>query len=229
MAKKYPPSSSLKTDGAGHRQRMRQKVLDHGATSLADYELLEMLLFYVIPRRDTKPLAKSLLRQSGSFLALCQAEGGEKQVSPNTGLLLDFVRFCAMSLATTDTKNPFCFADWERLMVYAERYGKKGSSVGTRVIYVNNRNELLLDYFLTDESDIVSKHQQIAELALDVNATALILVYIEPRRPATVIAQHVLGLKHALRPLSIEIYDALLIGENWKKSLHQEGLLSERD
>ncbi|MDF7674679.1 JAB domain-containing protein [Acetobacteraceae bacterium ESL0709] len=209
---------------------MRQKILDHGTGALADYELLEMLLFNVIPRRDTKPLAKSLLAHFGSWLSICQASKRELEdchLGAKTIVMLQFIRQCAASLAMTDTHNPFCFADWERLLVYADRYTQGDVATGTRVIYVNNRNELLLDHFLTDESDIVSLHQQIAELALDVNATALILVYIAPRRPANVIAQHVLGLKHALRPLSIEVYDALLVGENWKKSLHQEGLLGE--
>lgn len=211
---------------------MRQKVLEHGPAALADYELLEMLLFNVIPRRDTKPLAKSLISHFGSLLSLCRAEIDELEqckLGLKTISMLQFIGLSAVSLARTDGQNHFCFSDWERLMAYADRYRKEGTVSGVRVLYLNNRNELLLDHFLTDEQDIVSFHRQIAELALDVNATSVILIYIAPQRPATVIAQQVLGLKHAIHSLAIDVHDALLVGRDWKMTLYQEGLLSEHD
>ncbi|UMM63183.1 hypothetical protein DM15PD_01390 [Aristophania vespae] len=208
---------------------MRQRILDHGASSFADYELVEMLLYPAIPRRDTKPLAKSLIDHFGSFLALCQATPDELtkfKLNANAITLLMLPRICAVSLGSKETKNLYCFDDWSRLMTYVNRYTSNNITTGTSILYMNSRNELLLDSLLPAGSEISTLHRYIAEQALHLNATALIIVYISPKRPANVISQHVQGLKQALSPLSVSIHDVLLLGEGWTSSLQQEGMLN---
>ncbi|MEQ9123758.1 MAG: hypothetical protein RIM80_14485, partial [Alphaproteobacteria bacterium] len=59
--------AASKASAAGHRQRLRKRFIDGGPTAVADYELLELILFLAIPRQDTKPLAKALIERFGGF------------------------------------------------------------------------------------------------------------------------------------------------------------------
>src|SRR6187549_1037798 len=70
------PEAAAKTthDGAGHRARLRQRLLEGGAEALADYEVLEYLLYGAQARGDTKPQAKALLARFGSLAAVLNAE-----------------------------------------------------------------------------------------------------------------------------------------------------------
>ena len=82
----------------GHRKRLRQRFLNAGRRALADYELLELLLTYVIPRKDTKPIAKALLRKHKSLTAILdqpierleETEG----IGPQSSVFITLIRSC---------------------------------------------------------------------------------------------------------------------------------------
>ena len=67
------PKAKPKPHYSGHRDRLRDRFKDNGANALADYELLELILFRAIPRRDTKPIAKALLAQFGTVAEVLSA------------------------------------------------------------------------------------------------------------------------------------------------------------
>ena len=241
-----PPLPFGSTGPHGHRQRMRQRVLGAGPASLADYELLEMLLFLGIPRRDTKPLAKALINCFGSLGAVLSAapealsrEGG---LSDECVALLRLPELAATRLSAAEARDRPVLNNWERLLGYFE-VALTGAIAGQlRILFLDNRNRLLADEVIDDRpamagADMVPGAKQATDpsrqamrRALDLHATALILVRVVPPGPlskATLTGEAALGarLAKSAAPLSIIVHDHMLVGgDNWV-SLKQKGLL----
>ncbi|TPW34682.1 UPF0758 domain-containing protein [Oecophyllibacter saccharovorans] len=212
---------------------MRRRVLEHGAASLADYELLEMLLFCGIPRRDTKPVAKKLLQKFGSLAGVFQAsrrELTESGLNQRSAELLEFPQLGAKSLAASTGPVMPVLGDWQALVAYLEQHCQPG--VFCRLLYLDNRNRLLEDRALVKTPQpLAGLLRQVAGQALVLQATALIVVLCAPRGTAVGLAQGVRGLTLALKPLSLIIHDAVLVDYvhkdrlAWMMSFSQENLL----
>lgn len=246
MAKHYPdlpsgmpgggPESSgtgPNTGAGGHRKRMRQRVLEHGTGSLADYELVEMLLFCVIPRRDTKPLAKALLQKFGSLVGLFQASREALREAGLKERAIDLFQLPAQgACAMAQLKAPTVpmLGDGERLKAYLTALPQPKSFC--RLLYLDSRNQLLCDEELVEaEHGLGNCVKSVATRALLLHATALIVVFVAPRSSALGLAQGVRGLMLELQPLSIVVHDGIMLGLDkaqgvtWMMSLYQEGLL----
>ncbi|MBE7210029.1 MAG: DNA repair protein RadC [Gluconacetobacter diazotrophicus] len=228
------PPPFRNTGPTGHRARMRGRLLAHGAGALADYEVLEMLLFLGIPRRDTKPLAKDLINRFGSLQAVLSAEP-ERLLAARCGLPPDALPVLALPsearvrLTRAEPRDRPVLNNWDRLLEYLD-VAQAGAVEGQlRGLMLDNRNRLLADEVLdAAEPDTLSR--LVAARALTLYATAIILVRIlppgpidkaTPRREAALSA----AVKRSAALLSITLHDHLLVGGgNWL-SLRQKSLI----
>ncbi len=226
----------------GHRRRMRERLLGVGPGTLADYEVLEMLLFLGIARRDTKPLAKALINSFGSLAAVLQAspeslaeEGG---LSPECIAVLRLAEHAARELSGAEVRDRPMLNNWDRLHDYFDTALTGAIPGQLRILFLDNRNRLLADEVVEDASAMIAgleaeapdPSRQAMRRALDLHATALILVRILPPGPLakTAMAREAAlaaRMTRAAHPLAIVLHDHLLIGgENWI-SLKQKGLV----
>ena len=216
----------------GHRARMRERLLSRGPETLADYEVLEMLLFLGIPRGDTKPLAKDLINRFGSLPAVLTAtpEALTRQGGLGDGAItaLRMPEAAAQRLAGAEARSQPVLNNWDRLLEYFDTALAGAMPGQLRALLLDNRNRLLADEPMTGEPDELPS--MLAGRALALHATALILVRVVPagpidkalpKREATLCA----AISKALGMLSITLHDHMLVGGGSWISLRQKGLL----
>ena len=250
-----PPQVFSSTGPHGHRRRMRERLLGAGPATLADYEVLEMLLFLSIPRRDTKPLAKALINCFGSLAGVLSApseallrEGGLDDAG---AALFRLPEVAAQRLSLAEIRDRPVLNNWERLSGYFEA-GLTGAVPGQlRVLFLDNRNRLLADEVVEDASTVLGgisvadvgssagagsdgrppdAIRQTMRRALDLHATALILVRVVQTGvlPKAIVAQEAAlaaRMARAGMPLAIILHDHMLLGGNNWVSLKQKGLI----
>ncbi|NVN05123.1 DNA repair protein RadC [Asaia spathodeae] len=232
MAKpSFPPVEKNLLRGTGpqgHRERMRHRVLTNGAETLADYELLEMLLYYSIPRKDTKPLAKALLHRFGSLASVFDASGRDLRamgVSEQAILLLKFPPVVAERLALAVERLRPRLGSWDQLCSYLS--GSMVSAVPEqfRLLYLDNRNRLLAD----EPVDDFASTAPIFRRGLALQAVALIGIqktlasFHATTSPLKLFAQR---LSHEAGALSMTLHDVVIVSERRTPlSLRQRGLL----
>ena len=180
----------------GHRSRMRARLLTAGPQSLADHEMLEMVLFLALPRRDTKPLARALLARFGSFAGaiaapavdLCTVDGlGEAGVAA-----LKLVQGAALRLARAEVINRPVVGNWDRLMAYLTASLAREPVEQFRVLFLDTRNRLLADEVqgrgTVNHTPVYPR--EVVKRALELHATALILVHNHPTQPIWITLDH---------------------------------------
>jgi|GEM_PF-241447 len=229
----------------GHRRRMRERLLTHGGAGLADYEVLEMLLFLGIARRDTKPLAKALINEFGSLRGVLSAGAmslAAHGLPEECAALLRLPDYAAARLAAAESRDRPILNNWEKLLAYFEQALTGAVAGQLRALFLDNRNRLLADEVVEDASTVASTSaagageaaDDTARLAmrraLDLHATALILVRVAPPGPIgkpllareAQLASHV---ARAAQKLAIVLHDHIAVGgEHWV-SLRQKGLI----
>ena len=133
----------------GHRQRLKERFLKGGTGALADYEVLELLLFMALPRRDVKPLSKDLLERFGSFAEVISAEPARLRevegISESAVVALKLVQAGALKLAREQILDQPVIGSWQALLDYckaAMAYNKKEQF---RILYLNRKNILIAD------------------------------------------------------------------------------------
>lgn len=229
MARKDHKILSAKAHQSGHRQRIRQRILEHGTANLADYELLEALLFYAVPRRDTKPLAKNILERFGSLAALFQVPTETLQEFGLTERVISVLKIApltARALTTVqEVDTSLQLNDIVTLKKYVFSRLKEHLTPETYLFYLDGRNNLLKEELIPHHTKISEQHRNIATQMIENHATAFIIVHIAPEHSAVVLAQEARGIALALKPLSIVMHDVILFGEGWISSLRKEGLL----
>jgi DNA repair protein RadC len=170
----------------GHRQRLRERFMAGGPAALADYELLELLLAFVIPRRDTKPLAKRLIAEFGSFAAAVSADPRRLEqvegVGRQTAVMLKTVQAAAHRLARGQVVGRNAIGSWAQLMDYCQaRIGHAGVEE-FHVLFLDRKNNLIADEAqqrgTVDYAPVYPR--EVVKRALELGATALILVHNHP-------------------------------------------------
>lgn len=221
-------------DGAGHRARLRTRLLTGGEAALADYELLEYLLMTAIPRKDTKPLAKSLLKRFGTLAGVFNADPRALAQHPGMGetsaAALKIVALATRRLARTGVQEQPVLGSWQALIDYLTVDMAHLTHERVRVLYLDTRNRLILDHLLTDGSiDEAAIHpREVVKQALDLGASALILVHNHPSgSPEPSRADiHITGrIAEAGRLLGIVVHDHVIIGKEGHVSLKAKGLI----
>ncbi len=211
---------------------MRERLLSRGASALADYEILEMLLFWGIPRRDTKPLAKDLINRFGGLAAVLSADpeilAVRGRLGPDAVAVLGMPREAVSRLSLAEDRARPVLNNWDRLLAYFDTALQGAVPGQLRMLLLDNRNRLLSDEPLLGEPEELS--HVLAARALFLHATALVLVRVLPPGPvdkALPKKEAVLAtaLGRAIAPLNIVLHDHMLVGgANWI-SLRQKSLL----
>jgi DNA repair protein RadC len=219
---------------AGHRERMREKLLTAGPDALLDYEMLEMVLFLALPRQDTKPIAKALLARFGSFAASIAAPANElAQVSGmgSAGIAaLKTVQAAAIRLLRGELKDRDAIGTWDQLMGYLNATLAREPTEQFRVLYLNNRNHLIEDKLLgigtVNHTPVYPR--EVVKRAMDLHATAMILVHNHPSgdpTPSRADIDMTREVRAAATALGIVLHDHVVIGNGAWVSMRKEGLL----
>jgi len=223
-----------KAAGAGHRARLRERLLSGGAEALADYEVLEYLLFAAIPRGDTKPIAKALIAQFGSLAAVLNADPRALQRVKGMGeasaAALKSVAIAARRMTRAEIAGKPVLASWQALIDYLTTDMAHLTVERVRVLYLDSRNRLIDDHHVGDGSvdEAVIHPREVIRRAMDVGAAALILVHNhpsgspEPSRADIAITQRI---AEAGRLLGVSVHDHVIIGREGHVSLRARGLI----
>ena len=221
-------------DGAGHRARLRQRLLGGGEGALADHELVEYLLMTAIPRRDVKPLAKTLLKRFGSLAGVFNADAQALARHPGMGessaAAIKIVALAMRRLARTAVQEQPVLGSWQALIDYLTIDMAHLTHERVRILYLDTRNRLILDHLLTDGSiDEAAIHpREVVKKALDLGASALILVHNHPSgspEPSRADIQITNRIAEAGRLLGIVVHDHVIIGKEGHASLKAKGLI----
>ncbi len=212
----------------GHRSRMRGRLLS-GESALADYEILEMLLFLGIPRKDTKPLAKGLINEFGSLAGVI---GAERDALATAGLpapaveALDLVVEAATYLARPELIKRKVLADLPSLERHLEIDERTTRPPGFSALLLNNRNQLLGEPDWPADIAPADLARELMRQALDQHATATILLRnagdVSPKIGAADRALHT-EVQRAGGPLSVVVHDLIVMGRGDWLSLRQRG------
>ena len=227
-----PPFPS--TGPHGHRERLRAKLLERGAESLADYELLEMLLFFAQPRGDTKPLAKALINRFGSFAGVLTAPTRTLLATPGLGphsvAAIRLVQDSALRLARAEVTERPVIGNWEKLASYLHAAMAREPREQFRVLFLDTRNRLLADDVLgrgtVNHAPVYPR--EVVRRALEVQATALILVHNHPSgdpRPSADDVSMTRMIEQAAATVGVVVHDHVVVGRERLFSFRQEGLL----
>lgn len=220
--------------GTGHRARLRQRLLEGGAEALADYEVLEYLLFAAFRQGDTKPLAKELIKRFGSLSGVLNATPGAllqvKGMGESGVGALKSVALAARRMARSEVRQQPVLGSWQALLDYLTIDMAHLTVERVRVLYLDTRNRLVLDDHVGDGSiDEAAIHpREVIRKALDIGASALILVHNHPSgdpSPSRADIQITQRIAEAGRLLGIVVHDHVIIGREGHTSLRAKGLL----
>ena len=212
----------------GHRQRLKDRFLKTGGDQLADYELLELLLFQALPRRDVKPLAKDLLDRFGSFAGVVTAEASLIRQVPGAGdavvVALKTVAAAAERLARDELAAAPVLANWDKLLKYCRTAMSREGREQFRVLYLNRKNVLIKDEVqwrgTIDHTPLYPR--EVVKRALELQAAALIVVHNHPSGDPTPSRADIEMTKLIIdtaRPLGITVHDHIIIGKDGHASL----------
>lgn len=221
-------------DGKGHRARLRQRLFEGGPDTLLDHELIEYLLALALPRRDTKPLAKRLLREFGGFGGLVtadpQAIARVGDVTEGAAAAIKIAQAAALRLLRSEILDRPVLGSWQALLDYLHADMAHEPIERVRVLFLDARNRLIRDELLWDGSvDEAAVHiREVMRRALDYHATALILVHNHPSGDPEPSAQDIAltrDIIEAGRHLKVAVHDHVIIGRTGHASLRAKGLI----
>lgn len=221
-------------DPSGHRARLRKRLLEGGIDALADHEVIEFLLMTAIPRRDVKPLARSLVQRFGSLAGALNAEPDSLAHHPGMGeasaAALRIVAVAARRLARQAVREQPVLASWQALIDYLTIDMAHLTKERVRILYLNARNMLILDDHLGDGTlDEAAIHpRQVIHKAMDLGAAALIIVHNHPSgtpEPSRADIQITHRIAEAGRLLGVTVHDHVIIGREGHVSLKARGLV----
>lgn len=209
-------------------------MLEGGAEALADYEVLEYLLFAGMRQGDTKPVAKSLLAHFGSLANVLNADPAALQqvrgVGETSAAALRSVAIAARRMARSEVRDRPLLGSWQALIDYLTIDMAHLTVERVRVLYLDTRNHLILDHHVGDGSiDEAQVHpREVIRKALDIGATALILVHNHPSgdpSPSRADIQITNRIAEAGRLMGITVHDHVIIGRNEHVSLRAKGVI----
>ena len=219
---------------AGHRQRLRDRFLKAGSDGLQDYELLELVLFRAIPRRDVKPLAKSLIERFGSFGEVVSApierlrevEGlGDAAVAE-----LKIIQAASIKLVQARVMNRPVLRTWAKVIEYCTASMAYGDTEQFRVLFLDHKHSLVADELqqkgTVNHTPVYPR--EVVKRALDLGASGIILVHNHPSgdpTPSRMDIEMTREIEDAARALKIQLIDHLIIGRGAHTSFRQANLI----
>jgi DNA repair protein RadC len=233
-ARPTAPPESEKPDYVGHRERLRQRLLSAGSDALADYELLEFLLFAAKPRGDTKPLAKSLLKRFGSlagvFGADAEALGSVNGMGPASTAALIAVRAAAREMLRAEVKDRSVISSWQQLIDYCTSRIGFALAEEFHLLFLDAKNALIAD---EQQQRGTINHtpvypREVVKRALELGASAVIMVHNHPSgdvTPSKADIDMTRAVRDAVKAVGIALHDHLVIGRGRHASFKSLGLL----
>lgn len=236
-SKQAKPSSApaeTEADYHGHRERLRNRYRENGEAALADYEILELLLFRLIPRRDTKPIAKALLARFGTLGGVFGAPAHLLQEVSGVGeavaLDLKLVASVSQRMLKSELANKPVLSSWKALIDYCHSAMAHETREQFRLLFLDKRNALIADEVqgrgTIDHTPVYPR--EVVRRALELSATAIILVHNHPSGDPTPSRADIDMTKTIIdtaKPMGIAVHDHIIIGKNGHVSLRALRLL----
>jgi DNA repair protein RadC len=216
-------SAPLLDDKAGHRQRLRDRFRSGGAEAMPDYELLEMVLFRAFPRGDTKPLAKQLLARFGTFAEVINAPDDRLQEIDGVGQRvvdeLKLVRAAALRTLRGEVMGRTVLGSWSTVVDYCRAAQGFEQKEQFRILFLDRKNQLIADEVqqkgTVDHTPVYVR--EVVKRALELSATAIILVHNHPSGDTTPSRADIDMTKQiieAARPLGVAVHDHIIVGRS---------------
>ncbi|MBY4607195.1 DNA repair protein RadC [Rhizobium sp. 9T] len=223
-----PASLSAPEHYHGHRERLRDRFREQGDTALADYEILELLLFRLIPRRDTKPIAKALIDRFGSLSGVFGAPAAllteVKGVGENVALDLKLISTVAHRTLKSEIRSKQVLSSWSSVIQYCHAAMAHETREQFRILFLDKRNVLIADEVqgrgTVDHTPVYPR--EVVKRALELSATAIILVHNHPSGDPTPSRADIDMTKviiEAAKALDITVHDHIIIGKDGHVSL----------
>ncbi len=218
----------------GHRQRLKERFRDAGADALPDYELLELILFRPLPRRDTKPIAKALIKRFGSFAEVISADSERLREIDGVGEAvateLKLVRAAALRLMRSELMSQPTISSGPALIEYCRAAMAFSTREQFRVLFLDRKNKIIADEIqqegTIDHAPVYPR--EVVKRALELSATGLILVHNHPSgdpTPSSADVDMTRRIAEAAQNLGIVVHDHIVIGRQGHASLRQLKLM----
>jgi DNA repair protein RadC len=212
----------------GHRERLRARFREAGSDALADYEMLELVLFRAIPQRDVKPLAKKLLEKFGSFAEVISAPPERLKEVGGLGdaAVTEFkiVAAAAQRLAKGQVKKRPVLSSWNSVLDYCRAAQAFAEKEQFRILFLDKRNQLIADEVqqqgTVDHTPVYPR--EVVKRALELSATAIILVHNHPSgdpTPSQADIDMTRQVASIAKPLGVTLYDHIIVGKDGHASL----------
>jgi DNA repair protein RadC len=207
----------------GHRDRLKQRFRDRGGETLADYELLELILFQVLPRQDTKPLAKKLLAKFGTFSEVLAASETRLReidgIGPAVVHHFRLTKAAAQRFARDPVRERALLDSWKSVIDYCMAAMAYEPVEQFRILFLNKRNQLIADEVqqsgTVDHTPVYPR--EVVKRALQLSATAIVLVHNHPSgdpTPSSADIQMTKQVVDVAKPLGIIVHDHIIVGRS---------------
>lgn len=221
------------TGPSGHRRRLKDRFLQGGADAMPDYELLELVLFNAIPQRDTKPLAKALIAKFGSFAEVVNAPPTLLKEVPGAGasvaLQLKLIKAASLRYMKAGIVHRPALSSWKAVLDYCRGAMAFESKEQFRILFLDKRNKLIADEVqqtgTVDHTPVYVR--EVAKRALELSATAVILVHNHPSgdpTPSHADIEMTKQIVAATKNLGIAVHDHVIVGREGHVSFKSLGL-----
>jgi DNA repair protein RadC len=217
-----------------HRKRLRDRFMDGGAAAMPDYEMLELVLFRAIPRQDVKPLARLLLDTFGDFNRVVTASPARLHMVKGVGeaivIELKIIEAAAQRLMRAKVMNRPVLTSWDALVDYCHTAMSHRETEQFRILFLDRKNVLIAD---EEQAKGTVDHvpvypREVVKRALELNASALILVHNHPSgdpTPSDADINMTHQVQEAAQVLGITLHDHLIIGKSRELSFRAQGYL----
>lgn len=231
-------TSNSKSDApnhaSGHRDRLRDRFRRAGVEAVQDYELLELILFRAIPRRDVKPLAKDIIKTFGglpqALAAPIERLTEISGVSENVAIELKIIHAASIKLAQARVLDRPVISSWNDLLAYCRAAMADEKTELFRILFLDKKNILIADEVqqrgTVDDTPVYPR--EVVKRAMELAASAIILVHNHPSgdpTPSRADIEMTNQIQKAAAALNIRVHDHLIIGHKSEASFKGLGLL----
>ncbi len=225
---------SAKPHYFGHRERLRKRFRDGGPDALPDYELLELVLFRAMPRRDTKPLAKAILARFGTFAEAMNAPEELLLEVPDVGATavaeIRLIRAASLRLMQGEVFKRPVLSSWKEVLDYCRAVMGFEAKEQFRILFLDKRNQMIADEVqqegTVDHTPVYVR--EVVKRALELSATAIVLVHNHPSgdpTPSRADIEMTKEIVAAAKPLGVVVHDHIVVGKQGHASFRGLGLI----